>query len=95
MRRSVLACAIVGGFLGVLTPGLAQTSQTEGHWPGLQGGPAHLGAAPGDTPRPPLRLAWRARPGGGARMSAPALMPGLAVTTGRTTLFGFDPVGGE
>ena len=28
-------------------------------------------------------------------MSAPVLMPGLAVTTGRTTLFGFDPVSGQ
>lgn len=94
MRRFVAACAIVGGSLAVFTPGLAQTSMTEGLWPGLQGGPAHLGAAPGESPRPPLNLVWR-RPGGGARMSAPVLMPGLAVTTGRTSLFGFDPSSGQ
>ena len=75
--------------------GVAQTPATQASWPALQGGPAHLGAAAADQPGPPLRLEWRGRPEGDARMSAPVLVPGLAVAAGRTRLFGFDPLSGE
>ncbi len=74
---------------------LAQTPQTEGSWPTLQGGPAHHGAAPRDGLGPPLELAWRGRPDGDARMSSAILVPGLAVATGATRLFGFDPRNGR
>lgn len=85
---SVSACWAV-------TPVLARTSQADSSWPTLQGGPAHLGAAAGEDPRPPLRLAWRGRPEGDARMSNAVMVPGVAVATGATRLFGFDPVTGK
>jgi outer membrane protein assembly factor BamB len=89
---TTLAC-VAGALWFALTPALAQTAQ--GDWPTLQGGPAHLGSAPGDGPRPPLRLAWRGRPEGDARMSTAVLASGGAVATGGTRLFGFDPQTGE
>ncbi len=44
---------------------------------------------------PPLELAWRGRPDRDARMSSAVLVPGLAVATGATRLFGFDPRNGR
>jgi outer membrane protein assembly factor BamB len=83
----------------MVRPGLAQSPQqspqAEASWPALQGGPAHLGAAPGGMPRPPLRLDWRRRPAGDARMSSAVLAQGLAVVTGATRLLGFDPATGN
>lgn len=54
-----------------------------------------MGAAAGDSPSPPLKLAWRGRPDGDARMSSAVLVPGLAVAVGRTRLFGLDPETGR
>jgi outer membrane protein assembly factor BamB len=89
---TTLAC-LAGSLWFALTPALAQTPQ--GDWPSLQGGSAHLGAAPDGGPRPPLRLVWRGRPEGDARMSSAVLASGVAVATGGTRLFGFDPQTGE
>jgi outer membrane protein assembly factor BamB len=85
-----IACA-AGSSCWLATSALAQTPTTEESWPALQGGPTHLGAAPGDGRRPPLKLAWRGRPDGDARMSSAVFVPGLAVATGGTRLFGFEP----
>jgi outer membrane protein assembly factor BamB len=90
---------MVGCAWSVATPGLAQSPQPtpgaspaeETSWPALQGGAAHLGAASISGPLPPLRVAWRGRPPGDARMSSAVLVPGLAVVTGATRLLGFHP----
>ncbi len=92
--RVLLACAAMT-CCWLVTPAAAQTSEPDGSWPGLQGGPAHLGMAPGGDPVPPLRLTWRGRPEGDARMSNAVSVPGLAVATGITRLFGFDPPTGR
>jgi outer membrane protein assembly factor BamB len=75
-----------------LPPAVAQEQRG---WPSFQGGPAHLGSASGIHPG--LRSTWRVAPGGGdARLSVPAIGPGLAVSVGAGVLIGFDPsTGGE
>jgi outer membrane protein assembly factor BamB len=63
----------------------------EAGWPGLQGGPAHLGVA--ETPvEPPLEVRWRARsPSRDQALSAVAVTPDMAVANGRSAVIGFDP----
>lgn len=64
-------------------------------WTGLQGGPAHLGDAPG-TPGPPYRVAWALRaPGPRSALSGVAVAGELAVATTSTSVVAFDPTTGE
>lgn len=86
----VLAAFAAMGALG-LRPGLAQTDET---WPGLQGGPEHTGSAAGAA-RPPLKQVWRSAPRGDGRLSSVAVVPGLAVATGRARVVGLDPDSGR
>jgi outer membrane protein assembly factor BamB len=94
LAGTAIAC-LAGSFWFALPQGHAQTQEGTGSWPMLQGGSAHLGATPVDGPRPPLRLVWRGRPEGDARMSSAVLASGVAVATGGTRLFGFSPQTGE
>jgi outer membrane protein assembly factor BamB len=71
-------------------PAVAQEASS---WTSFQGGPAHLGSAPGI--RPGLRSDWHVAPEGDARLSAPAVAEGLAVAVGAGRLIGFDPANGS
>lgn len=83
---------IVGGIGLFGSPaGRAESGQS---WPSLQGGPEHVGDAPGGA-QPPLRRVWRSGPPGDARLSSAAVVPGLAVATGKATLVGLDPTSGR
>ena len=85
----VVGAAVVG--LTVWT--FPAAAQEDTSWPSFQGGPAHLGSAPGI--RPGFRSDWRVAPGGDARLSAPAVAPGLAVSVGAGHVIGFDPSTGS
>ena len=77
-----------------LAPAVAAAQ--EAGWPGLQGGPAHLGVTSTEVP-PPFKVQWRLRlPGRGDRgLSAPAIAPdGAGVANGRTQVIGFDSTTG-
>jgi outer membrane protein assembly factor BamB len=87
----VLAVAGIGlGLVGVT--GAVALAQVGPSWPSFQGGPAHLGSAPGL--RPGFRTQWRVAPEGDARLSSPAVGLGLAVSVGAGRLVGFDPTRG-
>jgi outer membrane protein assembly factor BamB len=70
------------------------TGQASGDWPALQGGSGHSGLAAASF-RPPLKASWRAAPGGDGRLSTPVVSTGLAISTGRNSVVGFDPASGE
>jgi len=80
--------AIVGAF------GSAGRAESTQGWPSLQGGPQHLGDAPGAA-RPPLKQVWRSGLPGDARLSSVAIVPGLAAATGKARVVGLDPVTGR
>ena len=80
--------AIVGAFG---SPGRAESTQS---WPSLQGGPQHAGDAPGAA-QPPLKRVWKSELPGDARLSSVAIVPGLAVATGKARVVGLDPVTGR
>jgi outer membrane protein assembly factor BamB len=69
--------------------------QTSADWTTFQGGPEHQGSTMGAGVRPPLGMVWRAGPQGDSRLSAPVVTAALAVSTGRTSVVGFDPASGE
>jgi outer membrane protein assembly factor BamB len=86
---SLVAMAGVGSVAVTVTVAIAQESPS---WPSFQGGPEHLGSAAGL--RPGFRSAWRVAPAGDARLSVPAIGPGLAVSVGAGRVVGFDPTRG-
>jgi outer membrane protein assembly factor BamB len=69
--------------------GAVAVAQESPSWPSFQGGPAHLGSAAGLQPG--FRSDWRVAPAGDARLSVPAIGPGLAVSVGAGRVVGFDP----
>jgi outer membrane protein assembly factor BamB len=83
------AVALLGCFLGLSGSVGPAAAQDAASWSSFQGGAAHLGFAPGI--RPGFRVAWRIAPTGDARLSAPAVAPGLAVSVGSGIVIGFDP----
>lgn len=89
--------ALVGSSLavGLLAPRavLGAVAQQASVWPSFQGGPAHLGSASGI--RPGFGSDWRVAPQGDARLSAPAVAPGLGVSVGAGEVLGFDPASGQ
>jgi outer membrane protein assembly factor BamB len=71
---------------------MAVSAATTTSWPSFQGGPSHPGTSDEASFAPPLEEAWRlASPAAGSGLSGAAVVPGLAVATGRTSLIGFDP----
>jgi outer membrane protein assembly factor BamB len=89
--RALAAIAVIWLFPGV-TDARAQSAP---NWPSFQGGADHAGAAPGAGFRPPLRRVWQtSAPEADARLSAAAVVPGLAVATGAATVVGLDPITG-
>jgi outer membrane protein assembly factor BamB len=86
---SIETVALIGCSAFVLAwVGPAATAQQAPPWPSFQGGPAHLGSAPGI--RPGFSTQWRAAPQGDARLSVPAVAGTLAVSTGPGAVIGFD-----
>jgi outer membrane protein assembly factor BamB len=89
--------AMAGVAAAVIAPGVSgrgATAQSAADWPGLQGGAGHIGGAVASF-SPPLQASWRVAPSGDARLSTPAVSGTLAVSTGRTSVVGFDPTSGE
>jgi outer membrane protein assembly factor BamB len=71
------------------------TAAADTDWTGLQGGPSHLGAAPG-TPAPPYRVGWTLRaPGARSAFSGAVVVGGLALATTQTSVVAFDAATGE
>jgi outer membrane protein assembly factor BamB len=83
---------IVGSSLVLAWVGPNAAAQETQTWPSFQGGPAHLGSAPGI--RPGLSSQWRAAPQGDARLSVPAVAGAFAVSAGPGAVIGFDASSG-
>jgi outer membrane protein assembly factor BamB len=62
----------------------------EASWPGLQGGPAHLGTFSDSRLRPPLRVLWRSSPPGDGRLSSVALTGNAGFATAPNSVVKFQ-----
>ncbi len=62
----------------------------EASWPGLQGGPAHLGSFSDPRLRPPLRVLWRSSPPGDGRLSSVALSGSAGFATAPNAVMKFQ-----
>ncbi|MBI4259347.1 MAG: PQQ-binding-like beta-propeller repeat protein [Actinobacteria bacterium] len=88
----------VGWALAALGPASGQPEPAPGGvvWSQFQGDPAHSGWVAGGGVEPPLEVAWRFDdPEGSAGTSDPVIWNDLALTVGRTAVYGVDLATGE
>lgn len=74
-------------------PALAQQAGSP-EWPQFQGGPGHPGGVD-DGPEPPYRIRWTLPAPGDGTLSGVAISGGVAVTVGRTAVYGVDVQSGD